>query len=168
MTTQRRDGNATPLERWIRGNPKLDSYSEGLSVTDSDWWIHQYKTHTDKIGTRVIQNLMLVELKICGSDLTFAQKDTLRVIDVALKQKHDIKLPMVNGVGSRIVRMWGVHILRLEGHCPISSKWILWNGKLIDIPTLEDILTFKRNPGTLSFRSERRHHKNPYKSFKFK
>lgn len=162
MTTQRRDGNATPLEQWIRGNRKLDSYLAGLSVTDSDWWIHQYKTHNDKIGIREIQNLMLVELKFFGKAVPYHQQDTLHVVDVALRQKKNIKLPMFNRRGTRIVRMWGVHTLILSGQCPLSSAWMEWDGKRIGVDTLEDVLTFARNPDTLRLRSERRHHKNLY------
>lgn len=69
MTTARRDGNETPFSEWIRAEARLDSIRERLYVTDADYWIHQYRAHRDRVGERMIDSVMLVELKTFSAGL---------------------------------------------------------------------------------------------------
>jgi hypothetical protein len=164
MTAIRRDGNDTPFGDWIRAHPGLHSIRERLSIMDTDYWIHQYRAHSDKVGDRLIDSIMCVELKTFQNDLPFAQRDTLRLISAMYRQVaytkdgkiRTMRLDMGNEI--RIVRMYGYFVLRLHADRPDTSAWIEWNGRQIDEDTLVDLLRFRRDPRTLNERSERRHH----------
>lgn len=163
MTARRRDGNDTPFGAWIRREPRLDSIKERLSIIDTDYWIHQYRAHTDKVGTRKIDSIMCVELKTYEAELGYAQRDTLRLVSAMYRKVNytkdgkcrTITLNMGNEI--RSIRMYGYFVLRLQTDTP-ESGWIEWDGRQIDIDTLIEILSFRRDPRTLNIRSERRHH----------
>lgn len=163
MTAHRRDGNETPFSRWIRSEPLLDSIRERLSIMDTDYWIHQYRAHTDRIGERKIDSIMCVELKTHQAELGFAQRDTLRLIAAMFRKVNYTKdgkcrtVTLDMGNELRSVRMYGYFVLRLERDTP-STGWIEWSGRQVNIETLIELLTFKRDPRTLNLRSERRHH----------
>lgn len=165
MTIIRRDGFESPFSDWIRNEPRLDSIKERLSLTDVDYWIHQYRAKTDKVGDRFIDSIMCVELKTFQRNLPFAQRDTLRIVSAVTKQAfrtkdgkvRTIKVDLGNEV--RHVRHFGYFMLRLHGDRPDNSEWIEWHGRSVDIDKLVDILRFKINPITLKTRSDRRHHK---------
>lgn len=164
MTSVRRDGNEAPFSDWIRNHPSLHSIRERLSVMDADYWIHQYRAKSDKIGDRKIDSIMCVELKTFERDLPYAQRDTLRLISAMYRQVaytkdgkiRTMRLDMGNEI--RTVRMYGYFVLRLERDRPDKSRWIEWNGRQIDEEMLVDILRFQRDPRTLNPRSDRRHH----------
>ena len=164
MTAIRRDGNDTPFGDWIRAHPGLHSIRERLSIMDTDYWIHQYRAHSDRVGERKIDSIMCVELKTFQKDLPFAQRDTLRLISAMYRQvayTDDGKIKtMTLDMGNEIrkVRMYGYFVLRLYADRPDTSLWIEWNGRQIDEETLVDVLRFKRDPRHLRKRSERRHH----------
>ena len=123
-----------------------------------DLWIHQYKVYTDRISTREVNNFMLVEVKENNADLSFSQHDTLKVADQLIRTGRLYKHIFSADMKLRKVRCWGVHVLCLSSNSPLNSNVILWDGKLIDVATLESLLTFRRDPDTLQERSERRHH----------
>src|SRR5215470_12279681 len=53
----------TPFGAWVRRQPEIESRRTGLSVTDIDWCFHKFKTSVDRLGTREIQLMLMVELK---------------------------------------------------------------------------------------------------------
>lgn len=164
MTSVRRDGAESPFSRWIRSHPDLDSIRERLSVTDCDYWIHQYRAHTDKIGERAIDSIMLVELKTFSAGLPFAQRDTLRIVNhvfgASFRDKSGRTRTIKARLGAeiRLVRMFGVFLLQLSGDRPDNSEEMYWHGRRVDVETLVQILRFDVDPWSLRQRSDRRHH----------
>ena len=147
-----------PWQRWIRNNPRLDSIRRGLSIQDIDMWIHQYKTFVDHVGTREVNNLMLVEVKENNGLSDYAQRDTLLIADQLLRTGNQYRRIRDASGRFRKVRCWGMHTLRFSSSSPEVSDLITWDDKAIDLTMLEDLLVFQRDPDTLQKRSERRHH----------
>lgn len=164
MTVIRRDGIESPFSNWIRGEQQLDSIQERLSVLDTDYWVHQFRARRDRVGERMIDSIMCLELKTNQADLPFAQRDTLRLIaalhrKVAYTENGRIKTVKLDMVGEiRFVRMYGYFLLRLERDRPDDGGWIEWHGRRVDLQTLIEILSFRRDPRTHRKRSDRRHH----------
>src|SRR5690606_24918959 len=129
----------SPFGAWIRSNPDLDSIRARLSVSDCDYWIHQYRAHHDRCGIRAVDSIMLVELKTWRADVRFAQRDTLHLVDQLLRMsttRADGRRRTVrtNGLATgeqRIVRCFGVHTLRLSSDRPDRSEEIYWDGHRI-------------------------------------
>jgi hypothetical protein len=158
MTTPRRDGQNDPWKDWVQENPALDSICAGLSICDSDLWIHRYMSHVDKVGTRDLQHIMLTEWKTFGRTAPFAQADTLHLIDQILRRRGD-RRPYYTIKGKRMwVRCWGVHHVTLSGSRPDDSDWMTWDSKPVKVDALEELLRFDRDPYTLKPRTDRRHH----------
>lgn len=143
----------------MRTNPRLDSRDFGLSITDSDLWVHRYLTKVDRCGTREINHLMLVEVKTFSATVPFAQADTFAVINAVLHKADGIMIPLpAPQKGVRMIRVWGVHVLRMTDASPEESQYMWWDDKKIDLPMLEEVLRFERDPFTMRKRSDRRHH----------
>lgn len=157
MTTRRRDGEGEAWAEWIRDNPRLDSVRDGLCCTDSDLWVHRYCTKVDRVGTRELQHIMLIEVKTFGRQVPPAQEDTYHLIDQILRRKDRKHYKRADGQ-KRWVRSWGVHYICLSGETPDDSDWITWDGKPVDVQSLEELLRFERHPDSLKPRSDRRHH----------
>lgn len=164
MTTARRDGNETPFSEWIRAEARLDSIRERLYVTDADYWIYQYRAHRDRVGERMIDSVMLVELKTFSAGLPWNQRDTLKLVNEGFRKAFrnstgrlkDVR--MVFGSEVRVVHFHGAFLLRLSGDRPDKSETIEWHGRRVDLDKLVDILRFAVDPLTLRPRSLRRHH----------
>jgi hypothetical protein len=152
-----------PFLAWIRSEPRLDSIVERLSVIDCDIWIHQYRAHRDCIGERMIDSIMLVELKTFGAEPAWSQRDTLKLIGACHRKKFydkrgKVLTTRVAVPEVRLVRNYGPFLLQLSKDRPDISDRIIWHGRQIDLNMLVDVLSFKRSPRTLNLRSERRHH----------
>ena len=167
MTIARRDGQDTPFSSWIRNHPGLESIRERLSVSDSDYWIHRYRAHTDKVGERAVDSIMLVELKTHLADVPFAQRDTLHLVNQLLRKatlgpggrRRHLTLDGSRHGEKRKVRCFGVHVLQLSGNRPDNSEVILWDGKYLTEDLLVEVLRFERDPDYPMKQSElRRHH----------
>jgi len=164
MTAMRRNGDESPFSQWIRAEPRLDSIRERLYVTDCDYWIHQYRAHRDRVGDRVIDSIMLVELKTFSADLPWNQRDTLKLVNEGLRRafrdnRGQVKTTrMTFGSEVRLVRLYGAFLLQLSSDRPDRSEDIIWHGRRIDLETLVEVLCYKRDPQTLNIRGERRHH----------
>jgi hypothetical protein len=163
MTAIYRNGEESPFSKWIRNHPDLDSIKERLCVQDQDYWIHQYRAHHDRIGSRAVDSLMCLETKTFSAGIRFAQRDTLFLIDQLLRtsrtgQRSYRRCRGPNGE-VRIVRSFGVIPLCLSGSRPDDSEEILWNGRKINEPMLVELLRFERDPHCPSKQLEyRRHH----------
>lgn len=163
----------TAFSQWIREHPELDSKKHGLSISDLDWVIHQYKEPEDsRNGSRKINNLMLIEEKRFGAEKSFAQDDTLfHILDGLLKSITNEKQrskrashgKILNARGEYVqVRYYGLHLLQFSGSGPEDSETIHWDEKLITKDDLVQLLRFEIHPMTLRKRdtTERRHHLN--------
>lgn len=155
MTIGRRNGaEETAFGRWIRSHPDLDSIRERLSVTDSDYWIHQYRAHSDKVGSRAVDSIMLVEVKTHSRGMPMAQRDTLHLVNQLLRlangrrdgRRRYVRLKSSKVGEKRIVRCFGVHLLVLSGDDPTNSDEILWDGRRVDVDLLVALLRFERDP----------------------
>lgn len=167
MTIIRRDNADTPFGDWIRAHPGLDSIRERLCITDSDYWIHRYRSHTDKVGERAVDSIMLVEVKTNMRDVPFAQRDTLSLVNQLLRKacvgpggrrKH-VTTKGTHAGEVRRVRCYGVHLLQLSGTRPDNSETILWDRLYLTEDLLVEILRFDRDPDHPMREMElRRHH----------
>ena len=164
MTTARRDGNESPFSEWIRGEPGLHSIRDRICIHDTDYWIHQYRARRDRVGERMVDSILAIELKTHEARLGFAQRDTLRLVAAGMRQAFYTKdgkvrtLKIDCGNEIRIVRIYGYFLLRLQDDRPDTDGWIEWHGRQIDKETLIKILRFDIDPRTLRERSDRRHH----------
>lgn len=168
MTISRRDKNEeTPFGAWIREHPGLDSIRERLCVTDSDYWIHRYRAHTDKVGERAVDSIMLVEVKTNLREVPFAQRDTLLLVNELLRmvcvrpdgRRRYVTLRGSNPGETRRVRCYGVHLLQLGGTRPDDGGVILWDRQYLTEDLLVEILRFDRDPDhPMKSVDLRRHH----------
>jgi hypothetical protein len=162
MTTPRRDDKQEPWAAWVQENPRLHSVRDGLCCTNSDLWVHRYATKPDKVGTRELQHLMLIEVNTFGAVMDErSQGDTYHLIDQVMRRdrgKRGRYYKRRTGE-KRWVRCWGVHYIRMSGDTPPNSEWLTWDGKEVTVLQLEELLRFERDPDTLKPRSDRRHHR---------
>ena len=160
MTRPRRDGNEAPFKDWVRHHPKLGSKPDeaALSVCDVDNVFHKYIVVDKSSGLYLHRHhLMCVELKTHMAKAPFAQRDTLDVLDQALDLSHKQKIKTARGV--KMLYYHGLHLLQLSDVCPVTSDQMLWDGKIIDEPTLVGLLLFDVDAKTLKVREDRSHHK---------
>lgn len=161
MTSKRRDCESQPgFLGWLRDNEKLDSIKSGLVATDSDVWIHKYKT----LGNREFQFLMLLEIKEHGKQIDKWQRDTLHIANQLLRNRKNKRRfqvsgePRVEKVFSSLVNSdvyvccFGVHSLIIHGDGRDTSNCRLtWDSQHDITPEqLESLLLFETDPDDLS------------------
>lgn len=161
MTAPRRDGrDDDEFRAWCRRQPELHSVREGMALSDFDMVLHRYKTHQDKIGTRDIQCMMLLEYKRYAAPLPPSQRDTLGIFHQMFdrRMRKRVKSPMTGGMV--LVNYYGVHVLRMSGGTPHTSEWIEWDRRRIDINKLFLLMRMDLSP-FFPFRpiTHRRHHR---------
>jgi hypothetical protein len=158
-------GEDKSIMEWMRDHPHLPSYSvnHGRTVNDVDFLLHQYMTEVDALGTRDVQFMIHIETKSRNGIPDSSQRDTLF--------KEHIMKRGTKRIDGKQVRHHGVAVLSLSGESPSNSEKIRWGrfnllgqkGEIVfrDISELQllEILTFKRDPDTLSKIELRRHHK---------
>lgn len=164
------------FERWMRDNPALDPRMAGIVRFDCDILLHKFMTYEDKRGIRDVQGLMFIEVKCFGAGLRDAQRDTLSMLSQVLRNRkanmHSQKrgphatdhIPPAKTFSKMFnrwveMRMFGGHLLQLETDDPVTSNWMMWDNKKIDIELLTQILRFEIDPDTLGKIDLRRHHK---------
>lgn len=162
MTTE------TSFGRWVRNNPELDSTGKGLSVMDTDYVFHRFRT---ELG-RSFQCFMMVEVKTRGGKLSEAQADTAWVLDQLTRNRRQTptathRKQAGNGVTKVyskfnakdiILKAFGLHVLTFEKLGPDDSQWIKWDGKQITPNHLTKLLCFDLDPDTLLPMDWRSHH----------
>lgn len=158
MTTEE-----SPMERWIREHPRLDSRN-GIVRFDVDILLHRFKTFDDLKGSRFIEFMMFIEVKTFSAELTDSQQDTLGLLNQLLRNRR----PNMHGSPRRQLegqpamaysrkkkrevplRLLGGHLLQLSGSSPLDSESIFWDYKRIDIETLVELMLFDRDPDNLN------------------
>jgi len=156
----------TPFSHWLRQEPELHPKVSSLSIHNVDWIIHQYRCAEDAIGSRTVNNLMLIEEKRFGATQTDAQCDTLLQLDQALRSKQNRHNGAYPGVPVKTLwgdtvrlKYYGLHCLTFSHSGPLDSTAIWWDKTEITVEMLIKILRFELNPRTLLQRDNRRHHK---------
>lgn len=126
---------ATAFSQWIRAQPLLDSKKAGFSITDVDFVIHQFKPFS-----RNRQRVMLLEEKTNCNDLTKpAQRDTLMLLDYALRAADGSTIPGL--YGDRVIEYYGLHVVVLEHTSPLDGA-IWWDRQQVDVKGLLRRLQF--------------------------
>ena len=148
----------SPFSVWLRAHPELDSVKRDISTTDCDMIFHRYKTTIDGRKDRLLQAIMLVEVKTNNALIGFAQRDTLGLINFALRLADGRIAKSDSGERFRL-RSFGVHYLRMSSTAPDNSEWIKWDGKKIDVDTLVKVLHFDLHPDSLLKEPFRNHHR---------
>lgn len=177
MTTIRRDGNESPFSAWVREHPELDSICNRLSVTDSDLWCHRFSERNERRRQAsadirdALDSVMLVEVKTFSADESYAQRDTLTVVDALLRMacsdKNGKRISVTIRDGrlrnrtDRRIRCFGVHLLQLSNDRPDNSERILWDRRhFLREEHLVELLRFERDPDSPMRKLDtRRHHK---------
>lgn len=158
MTAERRDNqHRSGFLQWIRTVPGLDSREAGIAVMDVDIIWHQYRETQDNNGQRKTNNLMIIEEKSFGADLSFAQRDSMWITHQMLR---DSRATFVSNARGQMVwvKYWGYFKLRYSGQNPGASLRIEWNKTLISIKQLIGILRFDLRPDNLTQNDRRRSH----------
>jgi hypothetical protein len=167
-----------PWKKWIRNNPHLDSMEHGLSLMDTDMWVHKFGQRRTRVPgwDRDIQYLMKIEVKTNGADITAAQRDDINLIDNLLRTKpwkeHRVNGQLVPGhpqnvrevfskrAGKKIrVICHGYHILRMSHETPGCSEWLLWDGREVTKEQVVRILRYELDPDSLRPLEHREHKK---------
>src|SRR6187399_274333 len=78
----------TAFERWMRGEPALDSRTAGIVRFDCDVLLHRYCLVTDQKSSRNLQCLMFVEVKTYMAEPSDAQRDTLSLMSQVLRNRR--------------------------------------------------------------------------------
>lgn len=178
-------------KKWIRNNNNLDSLVHGISIMDTDMWVHKFGKRRGRVGgwDRDVQYLMKIEVKTHGVDVTDAQRDTINAVDVLLRTKpfkefrdsgqlapgHKDNVRTVTSMFSgRPVQIicHGVHVLRMSGNTPGVSDsdpngWIEWDGRSITAKQLEKLLRYELDPDSLRPMEHRQHKRQSEQSALF-
>lgn len=128
-----------------------DKSVSGLAVMDFDLLFHRFRTVDDKIGSRSVEHLMLVEVKVGDEQVGRAQRDTLSVFNGLL-----MEMVPVNGApikvrsrpgyivpGEKAIKWEGVHLLRIPreptevGPFVWDDRWELSASQLVKILNFE-------------------------------
>lgn len=161
MARDRIYGEDSAFSAWVRSNKLLPAAE--IVATDTDLWIHRYKTHVDSVGSRNLQSLIMIEAKTRNAKPSSSQQDTL------LKIHRTIANPRQRiYVKNQLIRNFGVAFLLMSGTAPFDSEQMQW-GRFceddsvdwcnIDQTILTELLRFDRHPDTLARNTFRRHHK---------
>lgn len=159
----------TAFGRWLRNHPDLDSRCAGLSIMDTDYVFHRFRT---ELG-RDFHCLMMVEVKKHGVVMRPAQYDTAHVLNQLLRnrrttptkrkrfqtERHNL-MKVDSTLQKRKVwlRAFGVHVLTFAGRGPEDSLWIKWDSKPVTQEQLVALLRFDLDPDTLRPMDWRSHH----------
>jgi hypothetical protein len=124
--------------------------------------------------TRIVDQIMLIEVKTFGAIEPFAQNDTHRVVDAILRKatvtnqqrRRVIVIPDTRPGrirAKRHVRWFGVHLLQLSSDRPDTSDRIIWDGRWsLKLATLIEVIRFDRDPDNpRKLLDTRRHHRRP-------
>lgn len=174
MTTQRRDGKASPYEVWQKTHPRLEG-QDGFQFNDVDLWCFRWASCLGPTypKDRTLKHLGLIELKTYGASPSRSQREVLQAIhqiaDRCRKRKKTwrgqpggiYKNLLFKTEAGRVnrydVRWWGVALAQMSGSTPANSETILWNGRKVTEDEYVDLLRFDRHWSTLVKRDDRRH-----------
>ena len=149
----------TDFERWMRNHSQLNS-RHGIVRFDLDVLLHRYKVIDDGKGSRDIQCLMFIEVKTYMATPSPCQRDTLSMFNQVLRngkpnvhsvpRHHPVNRPVkvYSHMLKRQVtlRMFGGHLLQMDGSSPENSSRMLWDNQDIDVQWLLELLRFERHP----------------------
>jgi hypothetical protein len=179
MTIIRRDGAGAPFGEWLRNNRELDSVNHQVAATDVDMWIHKYSPRAERRRPENVLDfldlLMLVEIKTFNAEPSYAQRDTLGIVEQYMRKpsvrknartgprRYTVQLTETRishlMQTKRPMRWYGIHVLQLSTDRPDTSSVILWDKKQISEDRLVGLLRFDFDPDYPSRRIDtRRHH----------
>jgi len=164
----------------MRHERRLDSVRNGIVRFDVDLLLHKYKQEIDGKGCRDIQCMMFIEIKTHMAKLTSAQQDTLSLLNQVLRnRRHNIHSTARRQIRGQVQKAWskifkreislkmyGGHLLQMDGTDPDNSTTMKWDGKLIDRRKLIEVLTFDCDPDRVNLRIDHRRRSQSVMSFK--
>lgn len=163
MTRQRTYGEDTPFGAWLRRQPALSSTH--FVASDVDWVLHRYRLDEDKVGTRDLNFMMLLETKTHGARLNSSQQETLWFQHQLLKRSGQLRL--IGARAKRAVWSFGVSVLVMDGESPACGGMV-WarfrsdgslSEKCVSEQQLIQLFRFDLHPDSLKPMIARRHHK---------
>jgi len=129
MTRPRYDEHSTEFGLWLRVYGP-DSKKDGLDIENLDYIMFNYKQGW----------LACIEEKRHEAKLTWAQEDTLFVVDQLLRYGAETERVVKTRRGWRQIKYNGLYVVRFENTKP-EDGWIELNGKQI---VREDLIQFLR------------------------
>lgn len=138
MTRPSDFGGGTEFSDWLRDQPELDSRRYHLSLQNVDFTVHRYGV---KRQGQIIQAVMLLEEKRYMGKSQFAQRDTHKIIDQALRLAHGQSVINERGDCTPF-HYFGYHVLQFENTSPADGK-MFWDGERIEIADLIRLLRFE-------------------------
>lgn len=117
MTRQRNDGHSTEFGLWLRKYGP-DSRKQGLDIENLDYVVYNYLTG----------DLMVLEEKRHGSNLTHAQQDTFNILSQIIA--NGVTKPVKTKRGIRLINYHGFHVVKFENTSP-DDGWTEINGNRV-------------------------------------
>jgi len=165
------------FEEWFRNHPQLDSAKSGVVRFDLDILLHRYKVLNDAKGSRDVQFMMFIEVKTFMAKSTESQRDTLSILNQILRNRRS----NINSTGRRqvirqpnkarskllkrdiTIKMYGGHLLQMDGTTPENSSLMLWDYDPIDPQMLIELFLFERDPDRIHLMMDHRRRSLPFK-----
>lgn len=160
----------TDFERWVRQSPELDSRTAGIVRFDLDVLLHKYLIEVDGKGSRDVQCLMFVEVKTFMAVPSKAQVDTLSMLNQVMRNRkqniHSRPRRQANETPTKVmskmlgrevaIKMYGGHLLQMDGTYPDNSSLMMWDNQTIDRDVLTDLLAFRLDPDRITQKVDHR------------
>ena len=128
-------------DRWMRKHELLDSVKEGIVLTNCDHIILRYKRPW---SDRDVQTKMIVEIKTHGRELDQPQAEIFSFLNQSIRWTAGL-YPYSKIAGKRVHLLnFGAHLLQYEKTYALNSKWIKWDGRVIDTNIESTLVTILR------------------------
>lgn len=168
MTRPRVHGNDSWWGEWVRSRDDLDSVRDAITVHDTDWKIHKYRTNVEGLGTREVHLMFHLETKRFGALPDPNQRQTLFFEHQRLR--YFGPLNDARELGSKTVWHFGSYVLVVDDDgVPMNDQdLVTWfrftdDGSMIStrisVASLASIVRFDIRPDDLKPIDLRRHHK---------
>ncbi len=177
MTRPRVFGSDMPFLGWLRGQRDLDASRMGITVNDVDVFVHKFKVHTDKFGTREIQLMFDLEIKSHDGAPDANQRQSLFFRHQRIRTQDKNRggegcfkpvatTDFLDGKEKLFIH-YGCYLLQLSGNTPDNSSTMRWcrfdkrgvyHPTVLSMEMLKSILRFETHPFTIRPLEFRRRH----------
>jgi hypothetical protein len=162
-------GERSPFMEWMSGFKERNPDESDFTCQGIDLLLHLYECVIEDTQarqsetTRQLKAIMGLEVKTCGDDVSFDQRQALWHFHLSMR---DVK-PDPEHKRSYTIRSFGWSFLRLSSTTPDDSDVITWGRfdefgvikwRQISLEMLNDLIAFIRHPDSLKLQPFHRHH----------